>query len=58
MNELFKKIESKEIAEYNDMLVTNTDKKTKGKKEPWWKMILEGYVKGFHKDLGKLNALL
>ena len=58
MNELFKKIESKETPEYN-MLVTNSDKKTKGgKNSQGWKMILKGYVKEFHKDLGKLNALL
>ena len=67
MNELIKKIESKDVTEDNDLfhlgavLVTKVFEKNtaKGeKKQPWWKIRLESQVKVLNKDLGKLNALL
>ena len=67
MNELLKKIESKDVTEDNDLfylgaaLVTKVFEKTKTKgekKQPWWKRRLESQVKELNKDLERLNALL
>ena len=67
VNELLKKIESKDVTEGNDLfylgaaLATQLFEKTKTKgekKQPWWKRRLESQVKELNKDLGILNALL
>ena len=67
VNELLKKIESKELREDNDLfylgtaLVTKVFEKTKTKgekKQPSWKRRLESQVEELNKDLGRLNALL
>ena len=63
MNELLKKIESKDLTEDNDLfylgaaLVTKVFEKNKtkdGKKQPSWKKNLESQVKELNKDLGRL----
>ena len=67
VNEVLKKIESKDVTEDNDLfyqwttLVTEVfeKNKTKGEKiQLWWKRILESQVKELNKNLGWLNALL
>ena len=67
VNELLKKIESKDLKADNDLfyieaaLVTKVFKKKKikgEKKQSWWKRRLESQVKELDKDLGRLNALL
>ena len=64
VNELLKKIESKDMTEDNDLfylgaaLVTNLFEKTKTKdekKQPWWKRGLETQDKELNKNLGRLN---
>ena len=66
MNDLLKKIESKDLTAGNDLfylgaaLVTKVFKKNKikgEKKQSWWKRRLESQVKELDKDLGRLNAL-
>ena len=67
VNELLKKIESKDVTKDNDLfylgaaLVTIVfeKNKTKGeKKQPWWKRRPGSQVKELNKDLWRLNALL
>ena len=67
VNELLKKIESKDLTGDNDLfylgaaLVTKVFEKNKtkdGKKQPSWEKNLESQVKELNKDLGRLNALL
>ena len=67
MNELLKKLNSKDVTEDNDLfylgaaLVTKVfeKKKRKGeKKQLWWNKRLESQVKKLKKDLGRLNTLL
>ena len=67
VNELLKKIESKDLTADNDLfyieaaLVTEVFKKKKikgEKKQSWWKRRLESQVKELDKDLGRLNASL
>ena len=67
VNEVLKKIESKDVTEDNDLfylgaaLVAKVFEKNTPKREkeqPWWKRRLESQVKELNKDLGRLNALL
>ena len=67
MNELLKKIESKDVTGDNDLfylraaLVTKVFEKTKTKgekKQPWWTRRVECQMKELNKDLGRLNTLL
>ena len=66
VNELLKKIESKDVTKDNDLfclratLVAKTFEKNKTKvekKQPWCKRRLESQVKELNKDLGRLNVL-
>ena len=67
VNELLKKIESKDVTGDNDLfylraaLVTKVFEKTKTKsekKQPWWTRRVECQMKELNKDLGRLNTLL